>query len=149
MKENVCPSEADRVSALLKILNSPENSTDIISKLEAVDSNWVETLKGAKKIPGREAEKPLISPVPSRPSSKSEKVVSSKRDGSRATPKSLNGSKKVRFPGGTITRLSKSIEDLELVEELKNLDCSFYEDCLDRAIDFRWPGFSCKNCENF
>lgn len=37
----------------------------------------------------------------------------------------------------------------EGVEEHRKIDCVFYSLCLDNAYTFRYPSFSCKDCENF
>ena len=149
MEGNVCSSEADRVTALLEILNSSTGSTDMIAKLRAVDPNWAETLKNKR---GVSKKKPCQGSIVADPKKTTEEPVNPTKTVPKQ-PKIIStvpvGGKQVRFTGGTITRLSKSIDDDRLVESLKNLNCSDYEDCLDKAIDFGWPGFSCANCENF
>ncbi len=29
---------------------------------------------------------------------------------------------------------------------LRNFNCVFYDDCLDKAAKAMWPGFTCENC---
>ena len=39
---------------------------------------------------------------------------------------------------------------VENSEEVKrNVFCRNYGDCLDYSIRKRWPGFSCRDCENY
>jgi len=35
------------------------------------------------------------------------------------------------------------------VEQVKRLDCSFYNDCLDVAVKGNWAGFGCSNCSAY
>lgn len=41
------------------------------------------------------------------------------------------------------------LEDLELVDHFRYVDCRYYLDCLDIACAEDWPGFACIKCEHF
>jgi hypothetical protein len=32
---------------------------------------------------------------------------------------------------------------------VRNFDCPYYDDCLDKAARAMWPGFTCGECENY
>jgi hypothetical protein len=34
----------------------------------------------------------------------------------------------------------------EEAHAIKNLDCAFYNECLDTAVDGKWKGFGCNEC---
>lgn len=40
-------------------------------------------------------------------------------------------------------------EDFSLVNRIKRPDCTFYNACLDQAINGHWAGFSCASCSAF
>jgi hypothetical protein len=44
-------------------------------------------------------------------------------------------------------RLEAQLLFCEQVNKHRNLDCIFYEICLDRAIIYSWESFSCRKCK--
>jgi hypothetical protein len=40
-------------------------------------------------------------------------------------------------------------EDYSLVSKIKRPDCTFYNACLDQAINGQWAGFACTNCSAY
>lgn len=32
---------------------------------------------------------------------------------------------------------------------VRNFDCKYYDDCLDKAAREMWPGFTCAECEDY
>lgn len=40
-------------------------------------------------------------------------------------------------------------EDYSLVDKIKRADCTFYNACIDQAIEGSWAGFSCASCSAY
>ena len=132
--------------AILQILNGPGDSASKLSRLRVIDPNWPKFLENRQKKP-----KETPKPESGMPREIPEYLSKVRPKPTTMVPTVLATGKQVRVGEGTITRLGKSIGDIEGKDTLRNHRCpeDLYSACLDEAVRRNWPGFSCVNCKNF
>ncbi len=136
----------ERRQQILKILDRPDFISDSKSfeLLRAIDPDWSKLIFVEENLPAPEKTK-----------KQKAKLVEGKREKRRQPKINFEENQRLketfqRVLGGiTISRLSRSINNIEDVPRHKNLDCPNYDACLDFALRMDWSGFSCKKCKNF
>ncbi|MGC8720072.1 MAG: hypothetical protein ACP5TY_08700 [Thermodesulforhabdaceae bacterium] len=58
------------------------------------------------------------------------------------TQKKKSGQEVVKKPAPNPVRCKEG-------KGVRNFDCPYYDDCLDKAARAMWPGFTCAECENY
>lgn len=131
---------------ILDILNCPNFISDnnSLASLRAIDPEW-------SKIIRIEEDLPLVKKV-----EKSRRSVSKKTRAKKVRSFiDVGESRKIKeefehsLEEIKISRLRKSIEDVDDVSVYKNVSCPKYDLCLDFAFKMEWSGFSCCKCKNF